>query len=235
FLGISANSAWDGDHYLRGYFDNGTPLGASSSSCCQIDSVAQSFSALCPEADSSRVDTSLTSAVSRLHDVENQLIRLFDPPFEDFSPNPGYIESYGPGFRENGGQYTHGAIWLIMALLRQDRSNEALELISDLLPDNRDGKIYEAEPYIIAADVSSCPDCAGRAGWSFYTGSAAWLFRVITEDLLGLHLQDGKLKITPKLPSDWPSCEIRIKNRNASLRTIKITADEITDTTTAPN
>ncbi|MEG1908114.1 MAG: glucoamylase family protein [Oscillospiraceae bacterium] len=234
-LGISANAAWDGDHYLRGYFDNGTPLGASSSSCCQIDSVAQSFSALCPEADASRVDTSLTSAVSRLHDVENQLIRLFDPPFEDFSPNPGYIESYGPGFRENGGQYTHGAIWLIMALLRQDRSNEALELISDLLPDNRDGKIYEAEPYVIAADVSSCPDCAGRAGWSFYTGSAAWLFRVITEDLLGLHLQDGKLKITPKLPSDWPSCEIRIKNRNASLRTIKITADEIADTTTAPN
>ena len=114
-FGERANDAWDGEWYLRGYFDDGTPLGSKSRSVCQIDSIAQSFSTLCQEADRSRINQALTSAITRLFDRDNRFIRLFDPPFENSKPSPGYIESYGPGFRENGGQYTHGAVWLVMA------------------------------------------------------------------------------------------------------------------------
>jgi cellobiose phosphorylase len=211
-LGDAANAAWDGDWYLRGYFDDGTPLGSSTQPCCQIDSIAQSFAALCPEADGARVQAALTAARARLFDAENRLIRLFDPPFEDARPSPGYIESYGPGFRENGGQYTHGAIWLVMALLRQNRTDEALLLIEALIPESRDLLNYEAEPFVIAADVSSNPDCPGKAGWSWYTGSAGWFFRVITEELLGMKLENGRLRFSPRLPSGWAGCEVTLRD-----------------------
>jgi cyclic beta-1,2-glucan synthetase len=211
-LGKSANAAWDGHWYLRGYFDDGTPLGSASQPCCSIDSVAQSFAALSPEADKSRVAASLTSAVERLFDRENKIIRLFDPPFENASPSPGYIESYGPGFRENGGQYTHGAIWLAMALLRQGRADEALELICALIPETHDPAIYEAEPFVLPADVYGNPDCPGLAGWSWYTGSAGWFYRVVTEELLGIKLSDGRLSFSPRFPSGWDSCEVTLRD-----------------------
>ncbi|NLH00499.1 MAG: hypothetical protein GX488_01125, partial [Clostridiales bacterium] len=210
-LGKCANEAWDGEWYLRGYFDDGTPLGSASRPVCQIDSIAQSFSSLCSQADKERVNTALSSAVSRLFDRQNRLIRLFDPPFENSKPSPGYIESYGPGFRENGGQYTHGAVWLIMALLRENRSDEAAELIEALLPDSRDVINYEAEPYVLAADVSSNPDYAGKAGWSWFTGSSGWMYRVITEDFLGIKMRGGKIDFSPSLPESWPECEVTVK------------------------
>lgn len=213
-LGKSADGAWDGDHYMRGYFDNGTPLGSDSQRCCKIDSVAQSFSALCPEADRTRVDLALSSAVAHLYDINNSLVKLLDPPFENAEPCPGYIESYGPGFRENGGQYTHGAIFLIMALLHENRAEEAVKLIEAILPGNRLPDIYGAEPYVIAADIYSNSDCLGHAGWSWYTGSAAWLFRVVTEELLGLKMRGGELFFEPNLPSDWGDCRVTFNPEN---------------------
>ncbi|NLV87252.1 MAG: hypothetical protein GX025_08575, partial [Clostridiales bacterium] len=187
-LGNAANSAWDGSWYLRGYYDDGSPLGSSESDACRIDSVSQSFSALSPYANKLYVSLALTAAVDRLYEPENKLLRLFEPPFENSSKNPGYIQSYGPGFRENGGQYTHAAIWLIMALIKESRQDEALELIETLIPENHPITKYEAEPYVIAADVYANPDCMGRAGWSWYTASSRWLLRVICEHLLGLKL-----------------------------------------------
>ncbi|MEG2367429.1 MAG: glucoamylase family protein, partial [Oscillospiraceae bacterium] len=206
-LGQSADKAWDGKWFRRGYFDNGSSLGSEKDRCCQIDSTAQSFAALCPEASKKHLNIALSSAVERLLDRENKLVSLFDPPFENADPKPGYIESYGPGFRENGGQYTHGAIFLAMALLKENRPDDALELLSALLPDNRDGKIYEAEPFVLAADVYSCPDCPGKAGWSWYTGAAGWMFRVVSEDLLGIKPENGKLIVAPRLPKGWEGCK----------------------------
>jgi len=224
-LGKRANAAWDGGWYLRGWYDNGLPLGSVSESCCQIDSIAQSFAALCPEADRQRVGTALTAAVARLFDRENNIIRLFDPPFENADPSPGYIESYGPGFRENGGQYTHGAIWLAMALLREGRVDEGYALIKALIPENRDLVNYEAEPFVLAADISGNADSLGKAGWSWYTGSAGWFFRVVTEDLLGIKMLDGKLSLSPRLPSDWPSCELSLRDENGKDQRFELRAD----------
>lgn len=210
-LGKRADAAWDGNHYLRGYFDDGTPLGSESHPACKIDSIAQSFAAFCPESDPEKVNTALGAAVNALFDAEHKLIRLFAPSFEDAEPYPGYIESYGPGFRENGGQYTHGAIWLIMALLRENRADEALPLLEALIPENRDLPNYEGEPFVLAADVYSNPDNAGKAGWTWYTGSAGWFFRLVVEELLGLKLENGALTLSPRLPSSWEGCQLRLR------------------------
>jgi len=231
-LGKSANEAWDGQWYLRGYYDKGAPLGSKTQPYCQIDSIAQSFSVLSPEAEKSRVNDALSSAVLRLFDRENRLIRLFDPPFENSDPSPGYIESYGPGFRENGGQYTHGAVWLAMALLRENRPDEALELIEALLPDNRNLANYEAEPYVLSADILSNPDCIGKAGWSWYTGSAGWFYRTVTEDLLGIKMLNGEISVTPNLPSGWTDCEITLHDKNGIEQVFKIGKNNTAD---APN
>lgn len=202
-VGKSANAAWDGGWYLRGWFDDGTPLGSSGGICCRTDSVAQSFATLCPEADPDRLNTALTSAWERLFKKEEGLVLLFDPPFENSSPSPGYIESYGPGFRENGGQYTHAAVWLAMAMLKANRPDEALELIKALIPEEKPTETYRGEPYVLAADVYSNPQCMGTAGWTWYTGAAGWLWRVVAEDLLGLKMQNGRLSSAPCLPEEW--------------------------------
>ena len=220
-LGQAANKAWDGSWYLRGYFDDGTPLGSQSQSCCKIDSIAQSFATLCPEADAALVKTALDSAVTHLFDEENSIVSLFTPPFENAQPSPGYIESYGPGFRENGGQYTHGAMWLIMALLRENRIGEGIKLLEALIPESHDGVVYQAEPYVIAADVYSCPDCVGAAGWSWYTGSAGWFFRVVTEDLLGLRMKNGKISLNPKNLEGF-SCTLSLKDKDGKVFNAKI-------------
>ena len=221
-FGSAANSAWDGDHYLRGYFDDGTPLGSDSQQECKIDSVSQSFAALCPEADKLRKDQALSSAVTRLYDEKSSIVKLLEPPFESSVPSPGYIQSYGPGFRENGGQYTHGSIFLISALLREGRSDEAIKLIEAILPDGRDSETYSAEPYVIAADVYSNSDCLGQAGWSWYTGSAAWLYRVVLEELLGLKLRGGKLYVEPQLPYSWGESIISLRSADGELREIAV-------------
>ena len=223
-IGKAANDSWSGEWYLRGYFDDGTPLGFYKNESCQIDSIAQSFAALCPQADKDRVNTALSNAVARLFDREAKLIRLFDPPFETSLPYPGYIQSYGPGFRENGGQYTHAAVWLIMALLLQNRRSEALALIEALLPELHESAVYESEPFVLAADVYSNPDCLAAAGWSWYTGAAGWLYRVVTEELLGLKLQDGALTLSPRLPREWDNCTVRLRSHDGSISCIELTS-----------
>ncbi len=195
----AAEGAWAGDRYLRGYYDDGTPLGAPGTGECEIDSISQSF-ALFAGADRARAKTALSSAVSHLRDGKNRLTKLFDPPFDRGKTDPGYIRSYAPGFRENGGQYTHAAVWLAGALLESGQTELGAELLAELSPWGRDAKTYCAEPYVIAADVSSAPGLEGRAGWSWYTGSAGWYFKTVTETLLGLKMRGGRLFVEPKMP-----------------------------------
>ena len=204
-FGRAADRAWDGDWYLRGYYDDGSPLGARDSKGCQIDSIAQSWSVFCAESSRGRRSKALDSALSILFDRADGPVRLFTPPFGDGTENPGYIKSYGPGFRENGGQYTHGAIWLASACLREGRTEDGYALLRALLP--RSGAAYGAEPFVLAADVYANPDRYGEAGWSWYTGSSAWYFRVVAEDLLGLRLSGGKLSASPRIPEGWSGFE----------------------------
>lgn len=227
-IGEAANAAWDGQWYLRGYFDSGDTLGSSKDAFCRIDAIAQSFAAFCPWADKAKVDQALQSAVDQLFDKERGVVRLFTPPFLDSPVSPGYIESYGPGYRENGGQYTHGALWLAMACLRRGLTDQGLALLRAIIPETHDPLIYGAEPFVIAADVSAAAGREGRAGWSWYTGSSGWFYRIAMEELLGLHLRGGKLYIEPKLPSDWPACRVLLRRPDGSCAQIHISPDQIT-------
>ena len=207
-VGKSADRAWDGGWYLRGYFDDGAPLGSiETKGGCVIDSIAQSFSALCNETTPEKKRIALKNAIIYLFDRSKKIVKLFDPPFSDAPRNPGYIQSYGMGYRENGGQYTHGAIWLAMACLKEGMVQDGYEILSSLLPENHDLAVYQAEPYVIAADVYTAEGREGEAGWSWYTGSAGWFFRVATENLLGLKQRGGRLFIEPCLPPDWDGYE----------------------------
>jgi cyclic beta-1,2-glucan synthetase len=201
--GRAADGAWDGAWYLRGRFDDGEPLGSCGVTQCHIDSIAQSFASLCPEADPEKKKSSLDSALHLLFDRERRLVKLFDPPFTERGRYPGYIESYGPGFRENGGQYTHGALWLSMACFRENRTDDAYALLRAVTAEGRDTAIYGLEPFVLAADIYTNPDCPGRGGWSWYTGSAGWFFRVAVQELLGLRLREGCMTLEPRLPSGW--------------------------------
>lgn len=226
--GKAADNAWDGSWYLRGYWPDGQKLGSKDCSCCRIDSIAQSWAVMCSEASNSRIDLALDSALSELYDRENGIVKLFTPPFYSTERDPGYIQSYGPGFRENGGQYTHAAIWLAMACLRTGRVNDGYSILCDLMPESHDLKRYMAEPFVIAADVYSCPDHIGEAGWTWYTGSSGWYFRVVCEELLGLKLWSGALYIRPALPDNFPECKLRWTDGRGKTHDIVISAEEIT-------
>lgn len=179
-LGTAAGEAWDGDRYLRGYYADGTPLGASGAAACRIDSLSQSFAAFSPYADAGRVQTALGTALAALRDEKRRLVRLFAPPFLPESRSPGYVSTYGPGFRENGGQYTHAAVWLALALLRTGQRAEAEAVAEDIALSLRVPE-YGAEPFAPAADIAYAPGKEGRAGWSWYTGAAGWYVRLVRE------------------------------------------------------
>ena len=179
-LGAAANEAWDTDHYLRGYYADGTPLGASGAAACRIDSVAQSFAAFSPYADRDRVQMALTAALAGLRDRERRLIRIYAPAFLPEERAPGYVSTYGPGFRENGGQYTHAAVWLALALHRAGRREEAAALAEDMAL-SLTAPEYGAEPFVLPADIAYAPGKEGRAGWSWYTGAAGWYLRLLRE------------------------------------------------------
>ncbi len=198
--GRAADAAWNGRWYRRGYWPDGSPLGGDS----RIDSLPQSWAALSGYAAPERVSRALDEALRRLLDERHGLVRLLDPPFGAGEPEPGYLVSYGEGFRENGGQYTHGALWLALACLRQDRPDDAWAILRLLLPENRDLRRYEAEPFVLAADVCAAPGHEGQAGWTWYTGSAGWFFRIVAQEMLGLRLRDGQLRIEPRLPAALP-------------------------------
>ncbi|MBQ6539574.1 MAG: hypothetical protein IJL71_00925 [Oscillospiraceae bacterium] len=195
----AADGAWDGMWYLRGWYGDGTLLGSRVNDECAIDSIAQSF-AVFAGADAEKVKTALDSAYDRLFDRDNGIVRLFTPPFDGGEQSPGYIKSYSPGFRENGGQYTHGAVWLARAFILNGEPDRGYELLRALLPDAHDNGMYRAEPYVLAADVSDNEDNRGLAGWSWYTGAAGWYYRTVIRDLLGIEIVRGELTVTPRLP-----------------------------------
>lgn len=223
----AAEAAWDGAWYRRGYYDDGQPLGSEKSGECRIDAIAQAFAAFDTHADPAHVHCALTSAVTQLFDREHNVVQLFDPPITRRTPETGYVRSYGAGLRENGGQYTHGALWLAMALLRTGRTDEGAQILRAVLPTAHDPARYEGEPYVLAADVAA-GDNAGVAGWTWYTGAAGWYLRITAEELLGLHLRGGVLYPEPRLPDGWPECTVRWRDGAGLLHTIRLRPDGVT-------
>jgi cellobiose phosphorylase len=209
---------WDGDWYRRAYFDDGTPLGSVANDECRIDSIAQSWSVLSGAASDPRRRQAMTSLDRHLVRREAGLIQLLDPPFDHSALDPGYIKGYVPGVRENGGQYTHAAVWAAMAFAALGDSALAWELTRMINPVSHGDsaaaiEVYKVEPYVVAADVYAADPHIGRGGWSWYTGSAGWMYRLIVESLLGFHLQGERLRITPVLPAEWTIFELRYRFR----------------------
>ena len=211
-------NGWDGEWYRRAYFDDGSPLGSASNPECQIDSIAQSWSVLSGAGDHERSRMAMEAMDERLVRREHRLIQLLDPPFDKSTLNPGYIKGYVPGVRENGGQYTHAAIWAAMAFARMGNNQRAWELFTMINPVNHarsteETATYKVEPYVVAADVYAVPPHTGRGGWTWYTGSAAWMYRLIVESLLGLRLEVDKQRFTPCLPADWAGFKMHYRYR----------------------
>ncbi len=206
--------AWDGEWYRRAYFDDGTPLGSHLNDECQIDSLAQSW-AVIAEAPEERTDRAMKAALDRLVDADARLVALFAPPFDRTPLDPGYIKGYLPGVRENGGQYTHAVLWLIQALTLKGDGNRAMQLFDMINPIHHTESAagvqkYQVEPYVMAADVYSVAPHTGRGGWTWYTGSAAWTYRVALEFLLGMRLRPEGVSFSPCVPSDWKNFEVTI-------------------------
>ncbi|WP_424250011.1 GH36-type glycosyl hydrolase domain-containing protein [Collimonas pratensis] len=219
---IAANG-WDGAWYRRAYFDDGTPLGSAKNVECQIDSISQSWSVLSGGGDPQRSLMAMQAVDQRLVRRKDGIIQLLDPPFDKSDQNPGYIRGYVPGVRENGGQYTHAAIWTVMAFAKlgdQKRAWELMRLINPLNHGKTAGKVarYKVEPYVVAADVYAGEPHIGRGGWTWYTGSAGWMYRLIVESLLGLQLAGDKLHVLPCLPDNWNSCRLTYRYRDTSYR-----------------
>lgn len=211
-----AKHAWDGAWYRRAWFDDGTPLGSSVNAQCTIDSIAQSWSVLSGAGDAERTRQAMQSLDQYLVRRDSKLIQLLDPPFDKSDMNPGYIKGYVPGVRENGGQYTHAAIWATMAFAEQGNSTRAWELMDLINPLNHGSDaeqvaIYKAEPYVVAADVYAVAPHIGRGGWTWYTGSAGWLYRLILESLLGLKREGNQLRLVPCIPPSWKTYSIHYR------------------------
>ncbi len=201
---------WDGEWYRRAYFDDGTPLGSATNEECQIDSIAQSWSVLSGAGDQARSRTAMDSLEKWLVRQDLGIVQLLDPPFNASAMNPGYIKGYAPGIRENGGQYTHAAIWAAMAFAKMGDERHAWELFRIINPVNHarsedESAIYMVEPYVVAADVYAVTPHVGRGGWTWYTGAAGWMYTLIVESLLGVTLEVDKLRIKPCLPPEWKS------------------------------
>ncbi len=225
--GRAADRAWNGSWYLRGYWPDGEELGARQGGCCRIDSLAQSWACFCAETANSKAERALDSALELLFDRENGTVRLFDPPFSGSGRDPGYIRSYGPGFRENGGQYTHAALWLAQACFRRGRANDGWEILRCLLPEEHEPDSYMAEPFVLPADVYTCPGHIGEAGWTWYTGSSGWYFRVFTEELLGLRPWHGMIYVRPCLPDGFPDCRVKLVTKDGKTHDIVIGSGRI--------
>jgi cyclic beta-1,2-glucan synthetase len=205
--------SWDGGWYRRAYFDDGTPLGSAQNDECRIDSLTQSWAVLSGAAQRRRAEQAIEAVRAYLVRREAQLVLLLAPPFDRMTHDPGYIKGYIPGLRENGGQYTHAALWSVMALARVGLGDEAMELFHMINPINHmrsaeNVERYQAEPYVIAADVYAHPMHVGRGGWTWYTGSAGWMYQAAIEALLGLRRQGGTFSINPSIPAMWETYAI---------------------------
>lgn len=213
-------AGWDGEWYLRGTFDDGTPLGSATNTEARIDSLPQSWAWLSGAADPTRADQGLESAWHHLVRQDEGLVLLFTPPFDKTEPSPGYIKGYPPGVRENGGQYTHAGLWMAMAMARKGDGERAVQLLRLLNPIEhaRDAEAvwnYGVEPYVVAADVYRLPGRIGQGGWSWYTGSAAWMYRAWVEEVLGLQVQSGQMRVNPVIPAAWEGFSLRYRHGEA--------------------
>jgi cellobiose phosphorylase len=219
---LEAN-AWDGAWYRRAYFDDGTPLGCAQNDECQIDAIPQVWAVISGAAEPARAQRAMAAVEERLVRPEGKLIQLFDPPFDKGALQPGYIKGYVPGIRENGGQYTHAATWVVLAVALQGRGDRALELWNMLNPISHatipaEVERYKVEPYVVCADVYGVPPHTGRGGWTWYTGSASWLYRVALEAILGFRVEGGTLRVSPCIPAAWPGYEITYRHGSATYR-----------------
>lgn len=212
--------AWDGDWYRRAYFDDGTPLGSASNSECRIDSIAQSWSVISGGAEAQRAKRAMAAVDKYLVRRDDRIALLFTPPFEHAVPDPGYIKGYPAGIRENGGQYTHAAVWSVFAFAKLGDGDKAFELLSLINPINHADSPtrvhrYKVEPYVVSADIYSRPPHVGRGGWTWYTGSAGWTYRGALEAVLGFQLRGNKLFMDPCIPKNWPGYEISFRHGSA--------------------
>lgn len=237
-------NGWDGSWYRRAYFDDGQPLGSALNQECQIDAISQSWSVLSGAGSKERTAIAMESLGKRLVRRDARLILLLDPPFDKSSLNPGYIKGYVPGVRENGGQYTHSAIWAVMATAARGDNQLAWELFSMINPVSHGStpesiSKYRVEPYVVAADVYGIEPHTGRGGWTWYTGSASWMYRLIIESFIGLQIQGNQLRIKPCLPGDWKSVKVHYRyhatvyhitlNLHATLNRISLDGRELND------
>ena len=215
--------AWDGDWYRRAWYDDGVPLGSAQNDECRIDSISQSWSVLSGAGDPQRARQAMSALDHHLVRRDAGLIQLLEPPFDKTQEDPGYIRGYVPGVRENGGQYTHAAIWTIMAFAElgdHERAWELLRLINPLHHADTAERlaIYKVEPYVVAADVYAVAPHTGRGGWTWYTGSAGWMYRLMIESLLGLRRAGPSLRIKPCIPADWPGYRLSYRYGDTNYR-----------------
>ena len=213
-------AGWDGKWYKRAYFKNSKPLGSNENDECKIDSISQNWAVISGAGEEEKCKTALECVENYLVDKENLIIKLLTPAFSKTELEPGYIKSYIPGVRENGGQYTHGAIWGIIAnamMKNGERATEYFRIINPIEHARTKEAVlkYKVEPYVVSADVYSNPNMLGRGGWTWYTGSSSWLFIAGFEYILGIKKENGKLKINPCIPKDWESFIVHYKNKNA--------------------
>jgi cyclic beta-1,2-glucan synthetase len=218
--------AWDGHWYRRAYYDDETPLGSAQNQECQIDSIAQSWAVLSGAGDPDHMAQAMNAVAERLIRNADQLLLLFTPPFDKTPRDPGYIKGYPPGIRENGGQYTHAAVWVAWAFAKLGQGNRAVDLFRMLNPiahsdTNHKAGRYRVEPYVVAADVYSAAPHTGRGGWTWYTGSASWMYRLGIEAILGLKRTGKRLVIDPCIPSDWAGYELTY-NDSGTLYIIRV-------------
>jgi cyclic beta-1,2-glucan synthetase len=211
------SEAWDGAWYRRGFFDDGTPLGSATNDECRIDSIAQSWAVLSGASAPEKAALAMAAVERDLIQPEKGLALLFAPPFDKTALDPGYIKGYPPGVRENGGQYTHAALWSVMAFAAMGNGDAAAALFALLNPINHartraDVHRYKVEPYVVAADIYAVAPHVGRGGWTWYTGSAGWMQRAATEAILGLRLQGDVLCLDPRIPKAWPGFEIVLRH-----------------------
>jgi cellobiose phosphorylase len=218
-------TSWDGAWYRRAYFDDGTPLGSAQNDECQIDALPQAWAVISGAGDPARARSAMDAVEARLVKLDAKLIHLFDPPFDKGVLQPGYIKGYVPGIRENGGQYTHAATWVVLATALQGDGDRAMELWNVINPIShattaRAVQHYKVEPYVVAADVYGVAPHTGRGGWTWYTGSAGWLYRVAIEAMLGFHLRGDTLRFAPCIPRNWPKFELRYRHRSTTYRIV---------------
>jgi cyclic beta-1,2-glucan synthetase len=211
------STAWDGEWYLRAYFDDGSPIGSHNNEEARIDSLPQSWAVISRAGDPARARQAMESAERQLVRDKDKLVLLFTPPFEHSEPNPGYIMGYPAGLRENGGQYTHGSLWMAMARARMRDGGSAVRLLQLMNPIElsrlpEDSARYRGEPYVVSADISAAKGRVGQSGWTWYTGSAAWMYRIWIEEVLGLQVRGDRLTVDPSIPPEWPGFEMSYRH-----------------------